>query len=537
MCAQKTVRTRRIGVPQDWSQQQVVFTREGVLEHPEVLSREPRVLHQAMQRWQAPNSGVFRGVADQPPGTNAYAVDGSVGKRDWRVTLGQGRISSNMFPAKYSFDGAAPPSCTNDFAVFGLTVAGVTGGQANLVGFNNLYSGTSPTGICGSGGPSVLFAYNITTVAGGKITTSPLISEDGTKIAFVESVPSTQSIFHVLTWTPGGAISNAVAPASMASVVFAAANDTNSSPWIDYASDTAYIGADNGTVNKITGVFRGTPALAGGKWPISLARYHLSPPVLDSTLGYLMIGSDNGYLYEIDVNPGGNEGNFFSLAIGRTGARYAGIQAAPVVDVTHHTAFAVSANDGNSAVLVQADIRTGTPTSMARARIGQGAAGGAPPTTALYLYQPALDNNYYTNPSSGLIRVCGTGTGPGNTNPWQYAFGFTGSVMKTIASFSQQLLSSTAARCTGWTEFYNPNIGGGTDFFFFGLTQDCTATGLAGGCVVSRTSNTSLTFATLNGGPTGIIVDNYSTAAQASSIYMTAARFNAAYKFTQSGLQ
>jgi hypothetical protein len=109
--------------------------------------------------------------------------------------------------------------------------------------------------------------------------------------------------------------------------------------------------------------------------------------------------------------------------------------------------------------------------------------------------------------------------------------------MKTVASFSQQLLTSTSARCTGWTEFYNPNIGGGTDFFFFGLTQDCTATGLPGGCLVSRTSDTSLTFATLNGGPTGIIVDNYSTAAQASSIYMTAARYNAAYKFTQSGLQ
>jgi len=39
--------------------------------------------------------------------------------------------------------------------------------------------------------------------------------------------------------------------------------------------------------------------------------------------------------------------------------------------------------------------------------------------------------------------------------------------MNTPFSFSQQLLTSTAAQCSGWTEFFNPNVGGsaGTDFF------------------------------------------------------------------------
>ena len=111
--------------------------------------------------------------------------------------------------------------------------------------------------------------------------------------------------------------------------------------------------------------------------------------------------------------------------------------------------------------------------------------------------------------------------------------------MQTTASFSQQLVTSTLARCTGWTEFFNPNIGvGGTDFFF-GLTQDCTApgTGATDGCVVARSSDTVLTKATLTGGPSGIVVDNYSTAGQASSIYMMAKNVNTAYKFTQNGLQ
>jgi hypothetical protein len=111
--------------------------------------------------------------------------------------------------------------------------------------------------------------------------------------------------------------------------------------------------------------------------------------------------------------------------------------------------------------------------------------------------------------------------------------------MNTTPTFSAQLLTSTTARCTGWTEFLNPNVGGvgGTDFFFFGLTADCTGAG-SFGCVVARNANGSLTTANIAGGPSGIVVDNFSTAAQASSIYFTgAAAPNTAYKLTQNGLQ
>jgi hypothetical protein len=111
--------------------------------------------------------------------------------------------------------------------------------------------------------------------------------------------------------------------------------------------------------------------------------------------------------------------------------------------------------------------------------------------------------------------------------------------MKTTPSFSQQLLTSTTARCTGFTEFFNPNVGGGTDYFFFGLTKDCTAAGGDGGCVAEFTDAAPLTILTMPviGGPSGIIVDNYSTDTQASSIYFTAEGINTAYKFTQAGLE
>ena len=72
-----------------------------------------------------------------------------------------------MYPAKFTFNVNATPDCTNDFVVYGLNVAGTTGGQANLIALNNLYSGTGPTGFCGSA-PTVYWAYNATN-AGGRL--------------------------------------------------------------------------------------------------------------------------------------------------------------------------------------------------------------------------------------------------------------------------------------------------------------------------------------------------------------------------------
>jgi len=525
MSAQEAPFPWHTGVPQDWSQSHIVFSRDTLALHPNLIYREPRVLHQAMQRWQAPNSDIFRG-ADL-----SSAVAGSSSQhRDWSVPMA-GHVSTDMFPAKFSFDAAAPPDCTNDYVVFGLAAKGTTGGPANLVGFNKLYSGTGPpVGICGTA-PNVLFAYNITTAGTtGRILTSPVLSLDGKKIAFVESIAGApgSAIFHVLTWTAGqGTIAASAAP-TMTSLTFSSsASDTFSAPWVDYGADTAYVGSDNGLVYKITGVFKGTPTLiSGGGWPVSVGTLKLTAPVLDAFLGLLMVGSANGSLYQIKTATGAVS----TLVVG--GGPGGGVAAAPIVDITNGTTFAVSANDGASAVLVEVD--TVSMTVLTKGRIGQGASGGV----SVPLYEPAPSNNYYNDPSTGVIRLCGTGAF--DTTPWQFAFGFTGRLMHSTPSFSQQLLTSTAARCSGWSEFFNPNIGTtlGTDFFFFGLTQDCTGTGLPGGCVarITNTNTTPLT-ATVKGGTSAIIVDNYSTASQASSIYFTAENLQTAYKFTQNGLQ
>src|ERR1019366_7781294 len=537
MCAQEAPAPRHTGVPQDWSQHHIVFSRDALARHPDLIYWEPRILHQAMQRWQAPNSDVFHGAAARPVSAN-----NSGHHRDWSVKL-EGRLIANMFPAKFSFDAGAPPSCTNDYVVFGLAIAGVTGGHPNLVAFNNLYSDpVSGGGFCDpplGPGLTVLFAYNITTATGGKIVTSPILSEDGSKIAFVESL-GTSAVFHVLTWTAGqGTLAAAAAPTAMTSLTFSTnADSTTSSPWIDYSNDIVYLGADNGVVNQITGVFKGTPTLtAGSPWPVAVGTEHLTPPVLDSGRGLLMVGSADGNLYQINTSTGA----LATLRVGKQGGTGAGIMAAPIVDVTNDTTFVVSANGGSSAVLVE--VKTSKMVQHSLAEIGQGASGGAT-TPPVQLYEPAFSNDYFNDPSTGLITLCGTGAS--DTTPYQYAFGFTGTGMheSNVAGFPKQLSTSTTDRCTGWTEFFNPNLGAapGTDFFFFGLTDDCTelGSGITNGCVVAigvNGSSTTTTAAPVDGGPSGIVVDNYRTAEQAASIHLMADTLDTAYKFTQNGLK
>lgn len=507
----------RVGLPQDWSHAHVIFSRTALLSQPGLAQTEPRVLHQWLRQKMA---------AAQPKlSAGGSSFESSEHHRDWSFALGNGRVAAGMFPAKYGFDTTATPSCTNDFVVFGLNLAG-SATQANLVALNQLYSGTG--GQCGTGGPSVLFAYNAST-AGGRIATSPIISLDGTKIAFVES-SGTSSIFHVLTWAPGGTVANPAVPASMVSITYANAPTTRSSPWIDFKNDIAYVGANNGKLYKFTGVLLGTPTLAGAPWPVVVSNGRiLTAPVLDQATGNIFLGDTAGTLFSVNSTTGSIVNK---LVVGSpTAAAGGGIVDSPIVDSSNGLIYAESSNDNTSAVLVQAT--TANLTELARARIGMGSTGG----TNIAIYDGTPDDNYFNSPSSGTFKACGTGSG--DTTPWLYTFTFAAdNTLNTTPASSAQLLTSTLARCSPISEFLNPNVNGGTDFFFFGLTRDCFPPATAG-CVMARQSIGAPPLPVRQGGGTsGIVVDNQSTAGQASSIYFTnlGAPGNAV-KLTQNGLQ
>jgi hypothetical protein len=514
--------TQRIGLPEDWSHRHIIFSRPALYAYPGIASLEPRALHQ----WLRQNTV-------RPLGPNAAPqVRLTDHKRDWSVFLGGGRVAAGMWPAKYGFNPAVAPSCANDYVVYGLNVGG-SATQANLIAFNQLYSGTG--GLCSATGPSVLFSYNVSTI-GGRISTSPILSLDGSKVAVVETTGGS-AVLHIVTWKTGlGNGTSATLPAvpgvgnsaSMVNITLPGASVTRSSPWIDFTGDTIYVGNNAGRMFKIRNAFKGAPALVnGGGWPVTVSNRILTGPVLDPVTQKIFVGDSNGTLSAFNsVTPG----TIQTLAVGVVGVTGDNILDPPLVDSTNGVVYAVSADDGNSAVLVEAS--TSTLAQLARVNIGRGSSTG----TYIPMYNGAPDNNYYNSPSTGRFLVCGTAAN--GLAPTLYTLSFTGTILNTTPVSTSQIVANTGARCSPITEFYNLNVGTGTDFFFFGVTTGCPVAG-GGGCIMSRQNpGTAPTPVAEAGGTSAIMVDNQSTAPQASSIYFgTLAAPGTAVKLTQSGLQ
>ena len=534
----------KVGVPEDWSHHRIKFSSAYLRQHPEIVAREPRAAAQlyreAFMRAQAQMGSVLPAAQTAPANTLAP-------HRDWSVALGNGRVGFGQFPAKWNSDPNAAPSCSTDFAVYPINAVGATPGQPSIVGMYGLYASSGVNPLCTQANgfadnqPVFLFSYNTTTITNGRITTSPVLSQDGKKVAFVETstvAGSRNSVFHVLnipatsatgqlTYTPA----SAPPVGALASVPIAAFSDTRSSPWVDYPSDTAYVALDNGKLYKITGVFNGTPTLVtNATWPVTInLNSSFASPVLDSTTGNIFLGAGNGRLYTVNVNAPGPP---TVIQVGRTGANNPGIFDSVMFDFTGTTLFAVTANDNvlPSAAVVQ--INSTSPFAIvARVGIGQGSSAGG----AINLYDGDFDNNYFTSPSTGHMLICGTGAA--DTIPNTYLLNFDASGVLQPGSGPTPVSTNAAARCSPVTEYFNPNISGGTDFFFWGVTRNCPAN--AGGCVMALANETTLTTAPVTGGTSGIIIDNDFVAQPGgSSIYFSSeAAPNTAFKYTQQGLQ
>jgi hypothetical protein len=198
---------------------------------------------------------------------------------------------------------------------WGAVTAGTNGSQANIVAFNQLYSG-SGTSLCNLSNPEFIFSY----ASGvGPVATSPGLSLSGTEISYVENDPNIGAILHVLTFGSGsteyggsancannnnggatlptcatnpvipGSTSGSTATDFMLPLGLVAANaatgvagaaDSFSSPFNDFANDTTYVGDNDGLLYAITPTFKATPAYAGGNFPVQVSP---SPAVLTPT--------------------------------------------------------------------------------------------------------------------------------------------------------------------------------------------------------------------------------------------------------------
>jgi len=183
------------GVPEDWSNHHLIFSNPGTEEdaikngtHDRWLKivNDPRYILQQMKR----SSGV-KALADPETASLGQAKTESIKKEKtkegmWTEPLiGGGQTQPNMWPGKFSFS-TTVASCSADFVVYPTGVAGATGKAPNIIAYTDLYSGCAPATV-----PSVYWAYN---TGGGTVTTSPIIAEGGSQVAFIQSSSATQSL-------------------------------------------------------------------------------------------------------------------------------------------------------------------------------------------------------------------------------------------------------------------------------------------------------------------------------------------------------
>jgi len=215
--------TGHVGFPVDWSTRHVLFTNQASPEGFAAASRDPRMYYNWLQR---SSHIIARGPGQMPLPPSKRRKHIQV---DWAMSLGPGTAGGNggmplgESPAKYSFS-TNSYSCANDFVVF--TINATPGaGQANIVAFNNLYTGTVSSS-CPNGPqtppttdytqPTFMWSYEAGT-AGSAL--SPTLSLDGTKVAFIENTAAAS--FDVLTWVAGQGTdaTHPVVPGSSGSVL------------------------------------------------------------------------------------------------------------------------------------------------------------------------------------------------------------------------------------------------------------------------------------------------------------------------------
>jgi hypothetical protein len=542
--------TRGMSVVSDWSHRHVVFSESQIGIDADVsrqIQNEWRYWLQKARHTTQPSTdsrslGALSDLAESPGDDRTKKRI----RRDWSQTFQTGgtvyTLTSPTYPAKFSFT-SSTPNCTNDYVVFTLPTGSSTfPGNFNVIAFNNLYvSAAGGSSFCPGTAPQAIFEYNAST-AGGPINGSPVLSLDGTSVAFVENATTLNggAVFHVLKWHSGdiqtvdtkfpnafnnAALSNcatngAVAPCQY-SLQYTPSGSrqpaTLSSPFVDYTNDVAYVTDDGGNVSAISPVFGATPAnppvLVTG-WPVNVAAGAvLTPPVYDPVSRNVFVSSSAGTEYFVKTS-GSAVGSCSAGSPPCLGANtftlggIAAIQEGSIVDPSTGRVFVFGTQVGlpSGSYVIQTDTAL-SASSVRTAQIGVG--------TLNNVYTGTFDNNYFTSVGSGKLYACGQNiSGEGQL----YAFGFdsVGVMNTTAVTGSPFALGNSVianAHCTsGLSENFNQSTN--KDGLFLGVSMRCVNT-VAGtnGCVLSFDITSAFPTAVSHqlgvvGGSSGIAVDN-----------------------------
>jgi hypothetical protein len=579
---------QRVPMVSDWSHRHVIFSESLEPENEWRFQTEPRYWMQILGRSARRGRQVSPEFESGEESFSDFEMRRRKHKptfqRDWGQSLGAGGSTGvplsggswwPVYPAKFSFDINANPDCTNDYVVFPTNLQGVTGGQASIIAYNKLYAGAGAP-FCGVANPAVDWSYNtnfnaVGVATTGSVETSPVLSQDGGKIAFVETRTAANggAILHLLKWHAGdgGAINSAAAPTIATAWIFdgiaghcpatgscmisIALNggrpDTASSPFYDYQRDVIYVGDDHGVLHKIINAFGlsgATPSevVILNNWPITVHAgvSELNSPTLDSVSGNIFTTDSSGrlsYIRETFSSAGACASGsppclgtpFIETPVVHV------ITDPPIVDSVTGKVFVFVGNNGQatpSSAVIQSDT---TLSASVIATLGSG--------TGNHIHIGAFDNAYLTgNGSAGSLYMCGSSS---NSTPTIQRVGFTNSGRSPASPFANPVgtmnaavdsvtlaVATASAECAPMTELFNANAPAATqDQIFFGVQNLGRGTNCGGGgCVMSiNVTSTPSSLAIANSiaeinGPSGIIVDgdaNTTTFPQSSSLYFS----------------
>jgi hypothetical protein len=527
------------GVPTDWTHRHVVFSSPPAnSEAQQQIERDPRYWihlrnHGGSQDLDADDTARDHD-RDEDDRRHRKERERKPMEGDWNEALNTGFSSytTAKYPAKYSFNTSTPmPNCVSDYVVYILGSSASS--TFNIIAFSNLYLNSGGgASFCAGANPTLLFAYFASTggASAGPLSGSPVLSLDGTQIAFVESA-GTGGIFHVLKWQaaastpafPGttGTLQNCASintPPCEYSFAYAGTHTaTRSSPFVDYGTDTAYLTDNAGNVYAISPVFGGgTPAMKSG-WPAAGVSVGtgapLTAPVYDSVTRRIFAGDTNGNLYYI--NSTGTCGVKLAPCAGGSvsvSSASATVQP-PIIDSTTQKVFVFSNGAPTGSGVIGASV-VQTDTSLGHMVVA-GIGGGAVNT----IWSGDFNHTYYASGSSAAgaaLYACGDNII--SDAPVLYAFPFTSSpsagTLSTTALAGSPLFLTTSVvspgACSALADNYNKTTN--NDRIFVGVTKNCVS-GETTGCVLAYDitsgfpSAPSAHFAE-PGGTSGIIVDN-----------------------------
>jgi len=463
---------RGILLPTDWTHSHVIFSQPASADEARVLLEDPRYWQQIHHREQS-----LALVAESDLRSLGLQAGGNKIHRDWSQNLGSGASpGAGNYPAKFSFN-TSTANCGSatkpDYVVYSTGLLG-SGTQASVVAYDNIYVGCSGTV------PSVYWAYN----TGGLILTSPVLSLDGSQVAFVQTSgsPTGQSGLVLLKWKASltQTVGSPGVPTSVSAALYrscvapcmteiflhdgsgVAVDDRTSSPFYDYTNDIVWVGGANGWLHKLTGVFKSTPKEVNtGGFPVQMAvTTFISSPVYDPTSKNLFVGDAGGFLYRV---------NSTTAAVTKSAQLDfgTGLVESPMLDVTRGLVYAFASSDGTTActggvacaAVYKLTTTFASGSAGTKARVGNSLASGSTPNP---LYFGAFDSTYYSSANAtGNLYVCGNTGG----SPTLYQVAVTaGTPANGIAG---PVLSTSTTPCSPVTGFRNPNAtGGATEWLF-----------------------------------------------------------------------